>query len=60
MSRTAARFTQADIARAWRAVKDAGGEVVVDRDGKIIVRQSTGSAQEKQAIEVEKRPEVVL
>lgn len=60
MSRTPARFTQADIARAWRAVKDDGGEVVVAKDGSIIVRPSTVSTQETASVPVEKRPEVVL
>lgn len=37
MSRTPARCTQADIARAIRAVKQTGGEmsVVIDPDGTI-------------------------
>lgn len=61
MSRSPARFTQADVARAARAAKAVGGfEVVVDRDGKIILRPSTGSAQETDFVPVEKRPEVVL
>lgn len=61
MSRHPARFTQADVARAARAAKDVGGlEVVVDRNGNIILRPSTGSPQETAPAEVEKRPEVVL
>ena len=39
MSRTAARFTQADVARAIRAAQQTNaGEVRVERDGAIVVR----------------------
>ena len=39
MSRTAARFTQAVIARAIRAAQQTNaGEVRVERDGAIVVR----------------------
>lgn len=46
MSRTVARFTQADVARAVRAAKQAGaGDVVLQRDGTIIVRLSSAKMQ---------------
>jgi hypothetical protein len=37
MSRTPARFTQADVARALRAIDQTGGdkEVVIEPDGRI-------------------------
>jgi hypothetical protein len=57
MSRTAARFTQADVARSIRAAKQAGaGSVELRPDGTIII----SLAGEKKAISVEPEPEVVL
>ena len=57
MSRAAARFTKAEIARAWSMAKDVGGaEVVIQRDGTIIVRPSTVPEQEP----VERKREIVL
>jgi hypothetical protein len=45
MSRTPARFTQADIARAIRAARQSGaGEVVICPDGAIIVRLAPSPA----------------
>jgi hypothetical protein len=39
MSRTPARFTQADVARAIRAAKQAGaGDVIVGPDGSITIK----------------------
>jgi hypothetical protein len=39
MSRRPARFTQADVARAIRAAKQAGaGDVIVATDGSIVIR----------------------
>jgi hypothetical protein len=39
MSRTPARFTQADIARAIRAAQQTGaGDVIVAPDGSIVIR----------------------
>jgi hypothetical protein len=41
MSRTPARFTQADVARAIRAAKQAGGgDVIVGPDGSITIKLS--------------------
>ena len=41
MSRTPARITQADIARAIRAAQQTGaGEVLVQADGSILIRLS--------------------
>jgi hypothetical protein len=49
MSRTPARFTQADVARAIRAAKQTGaGEITVAKDGSIVIRLSpTGQAGAK-------------
>jgi hypothetical protein len=39
MSRRPARFTQADVARAIRAAKQAGaGDVIIATDGSIVIR----------------------
>lgn len=44
MSRTPARFTQADVARAIRAAKQAGaGEVILRADGTIVIGLSPTS-----------------
>ena len=41
MSRTAARFTQADVARAIRAAKQTGAsDVTIAPDGSIVIRFS--------------------
>lgn len=48
MSRTPAKVTQADVARAIRAAKQAGaGEVEVTQDGRILIRlmPSTGTTE---------------
>jgi hypothetical protein len=58
MSRTAARFTQADVARSIRAAKQAGaGSVELRPDGTIIISLDS---VEKKAIAVEPEREVVL
>jgi hypothetical protein len=58
MSRTPARFTQADIARTIRAAKQAGvGAVELLPDGTIRIRME---GSEKPAQPVEPDPEVVL
>lgn len=46
MSRGRARFTQADVSRALRAVKKAGGgEVIIDPDGTIRIAIGTAAAK---------------
>jgi hypothetical protein len=58
MSRTPARFTQADVARAIRAAKQAGAGVVELRpDGTIHINLS---AEDKKTVPVEPEPEVEL
>lgn len=57
MSRTPAKFTQADVARSIRAAKQAGaGSVELRPDGTILI-SLTG---EKKEISVEPEPEAVL
>ncbi len=61
MSRTPARFTQADIARALRAVDQTGGgkEVVIEPDGRIRIvpgqskAQADSAKQNKQVCQVD-------
>lgn len=61
MSRTAARITQADVARSIRAAKQAGaGGVEVRPDGTIYIHLSPTSAQEIEPGQVEEDDEVVL
>jgi hypothetical protein len=44
MTRTPARITQADVARAVRAAKQAGaGDVVIETDGRIVIRLVAGT-----------------
>ena len=58
MSRTPARFSQADVARTIRAAKQAGaGAVELLPDGRIRIRLD---GPEKPAQPVEPDPEVVL
>jgi hypothetical protein len=60
MSRTPARVTQADVARAIRAAKQAGaGRVRVLTDGTIEI-DLTGPAAEKVEKAVEPEREIVL
>jgi hypothetical protein len=55
MSRTAARFTQADVARTIRAAKQAGaGGVEVRPDGTIFVHLSPSHDGGKRAGQAEK------
>lgn len=46
MPRTAAKFRQADVARAIRAVEQTGAamEVVLERDGRIRLTRATGAS----------------
>lgn len=61
MSRRPAIITQADVARTVRAAMQAGaGGVEVRPDGTIYIHLTPASAQEKEDIGVENRPEVVL
>ena len=57
MSRTPARFTQSDVARAIRAAKKAGaGAVELRPDGTIRIT----IAEDKKPVPVEPEPEVEL
>jgi len=59
MSRTGAKFTQADVARSIRAAKQAGaGSVELRPDGTILI--SLEANGEKKAILVETDQEAVL
>jgi hypothetical protein len=61
MSRTAARVTQADVARAIRAAKQAGaGTVEVLPDGTIRISLSPSSTPDLESRGVEDRREVIL
>lgn len=61
MSRTAARITQADVARAIRAAKQTGaGTVEVLPDGTIRISLSPSSTPELESRGVEDRREVIL
>lgn len=61
MTRTAARFTQADVARSIRAAKQAGaGAVELRPDGTIRISLEPDSAGEKPLAPVEPDSEVVL
>jgi putative aminopeptidase FrvX len=61
MSRTPARFTQADIARAIRAAQQEGAcEVRVDREGNIIINISPQSTAPSDSPPVVPRREIVL
>jgi hypothetical protein len=61
MSRTAARFTQADVARSIRAAKQAGaGSVRLLRDGTIQIDLQADHAGDKAEIPVDDGREVVL
>lgn len=61
MSRTPARITQADVARAIRAAQQCGaGQVRVLPDGSIAIDLTTGKTVDNRAPEVEDDEEVVL
>lgn len=61
MSRTPARFTQADVARAIRAARQAGAEGVEMRpDGTIVVKLSPTSTAEEKPERLADKHEVVL
>jgi hypothetical protein len=61
MSRTPARFTQADVARSIRAAKqaDAAG-VELRRDGSIFIHLTPQSPQEQDDEPLAKSQEIVL
>lgn len=60
MSRTPAKFTQADIARTIRAAKQAGGgQVELRPDGTIVVKLS-GEAVETEGAPLAAQREIVL
>jgi hypothetical protein len=61
MSRTPARVTQADLARAIRAAKQAGaGSVRVDPDGTIRIDIQPEKSRDTQEIEIAPRRRMVL
>ncbi len=61
MSRTPARFTQADVNRALKAAKKAGaGAVRILRDGTITIDPQPDSAGDKVEKSVEAEREIVL
>lgn len=61
MSRTAARFTQADVARSIRAAKQAGaGSIRLFPDGTIKIDLQADTAVEKSKITVEDGEEAFL
>jgi hypothetical protein len=61
MSRTPARFTQADVARSIRAAKQAGaGAVELRPDGTIRINLSPMTEGEKSHFSVETDSDVVL
>lgn len=51
MAKTAAKFTQADAARAIRAIKQAGGgmRVVIERDGRMILEPTAQEVTQDEA-----------
>lgn len=61
MSRTPAKFTQADVARSIRAAKQAGaGAVELRPDGTIRIDLQALPSGDKREIEVEYTGEIVL
>lgn len=61
MARTAAKFTQADVARSLRAAKQAGAASVrLLLDGTIRIDLQSEPLGDKPQIEVDDGPEVVL
>jgi hypothetical protein len=61
MSRTPARITQADVARAIRAAQSCGaGPVRILPDGTILIDASRGATVDNRQVPVEDGEEVVL
>ena len=61
MSRTAAKVTQADVARAIRAAKQTGaGYVEILPDGSIRISLSPSSKERNAQPHVERKPIIVL
>jgi hypothetical protein len=61
LSRTPAKFTQADVARSIRAAKKCGaGAVELRPDGTIRISLAAEPPQEKPHSEIEADPEIVL
>jgi hypothetical protein len=61
MSRTAARVTQADVARAIRAAQQCGaGAVKIMQDGTILIEPQPAKQREQVEKEVAERKRIVL
>jgi hypothetical protein len=61
MSRTPARVTQADVARAIRAAQQCdAGQVKICADGSIVIEPRPAKKREPREIEVAPTPGVVL
>jgi len=61
MSRTPARVTQADVARAIRAAQQCGaGMVRIDRDGTILIEPQPAKKREPEEKEVAPKRRIVL
>jgi len=61
MSRTAARITQADVARAIRAAQQCGaGMVKITKDGEILIDPIPGKRREPDENEVAPKRRIVL
>lgn len=61
MSRTAARITQADVARALRAARQCGaGKVRILPDGTITIDPQPSKERESQQTEIASDEEIVL
>lgn len=61
MSRTPARITQADVARAIRAAQQCGaGMVRIDRDGTIMIEPQPTKQPKQAENEVAERRRIVL
>jgi hypothetical protein len=61
MSRTAARITQADVARAIRAAQQCGaGQVKITKEGEILIDPTPQKQREQDQKEVAERRRIVL
>lgn len=61
MSRTPARVTQADVARALRAAQQCGaGQVRITKDGEILIDPTPKKQREQDKNEVAERRRIVL